>query len=219
MMTKPITVLIVDDHEVVIQGMRTYLDMQPDITVVGEAATGEEAISLVLSCTPDVILMDLVLPGVDGVETTRRIKKIYPQAKIVVLTSFDQDGHIFPALEAGAISYLLKDMKMPCLAEAVRKAANGETTLHPRVATRVVENVRRERSWENGCYDQLTEREIDVLELVADGHSNCQIAKCLVISENTVKGHVSNILSKLGVDDRTAAVTTALKLGIFTLES
>jgi NarL family two-component system response regulator LiaR len=218
-MADPITILIVDDHEVVRKGVRGYLDTLPEFEVVAEAQSGEEAIELAKKHIPDVILMDLVLPGIDGVESTRVVKNISPRTHIVVLTSFHDDALIFPALKAGATSYILKDMKMDKLAEAVRKAHRGEVILHPKVAARVLQNLRRDHQNDGEIYTELTEREMDVLKLIAKGYSNNQIAEELVISENTVKGHVSNILSKLHLVDRTQAAVYAWKQGIVQRES
>jgi NarL family two-component system response regulator LiaR len=213
-MAHPITVLIVDDHEVVRQGVRAYLDTLPEFSVVGEAATGEEAIQLVEEHVPDVVLMDLIMPGMDGVETTRRVKTISPRTQVVVLTSYHEDVHIFPALKAGAISYILKDMKMEKLVEALHRAVQGEVTLHPRVAVRVLQNIRGENVQDPQLFTDLTERELEVLKLIANGLSNSQIAETLTISENTVKGHVSNILSKLHLADRTQVAVYAWQRGI-----
>lgn len=213
-MSEPITILIVDDHEVVRNGIRGYLDTLPEYEVVGEAGSGEQAVDLVKQLIPDVILMDLVLPGIDGVEATRIVKNISPRTQIVVLTSFHDDSLIFPALKAGAISYILKDMKMNKLAEAITKAHNGEVILHPKVASRVLQNIRKDNQQDHLIYTDLTEREMDVLKLIAKGYSNRQIAAELVISENTVKGHVSNILSKLHLADRTQAAVFAWQQGI-----
>jgi two-component system, NarL family, response regulator LiaR len=218
-MSNPITVLIVDDHEVVRKGVRAYLDTLPEFKVVGEAVSGEEAIGLATEHIPDVILMDLVLPHMDGVEATRRIKNISPRSQIVVLTSYHQDEHIFPALQAGAISYILKDMKMDKLADTVRKAAHGEVTLHPRVAARLIQEIHVPERDRLSPYTQLTEREMEVLKLIAKGMSNSKIAEELVISENTVKGHVSNILSKLHLADRTEAAVYAWQEGIVRREA
>jgi DNA-binding NarL/FixJ family response regulator len=212
-MADPITVLIVDDHEVVRKGIYGYLDTLPEYEVVGEAASGEQAIELAKQLVPDVILMDLMLPGIDGVETTRIVKNFSPRTQIVVLTSFHDDSLIFPALKAGAISYILKDMKMSKLAEAITKAHHGEVILHPKVASRVLQNIRKDDG-ESIIYTELTDRELDVLKLIANGSSNSQIANELVISENTVKGHVSNILSKLHLADRTQAAVFAWQEGI-----
>jgi NarL family two-component system response regulator LiaR len=213
-MSDPITVLIVDDHEVVRQGVRAYLEAQDDFDVVGEAASGTEAIELAVEQIPDVVLMDLVMSGMDGVEATRNVKDISPRSQIVVLTSYHEDEHIFPALQAGAISYILKDIKMEDLADAIRRAAKGEATLHPRVAARVIRDIHSSKSEELNPFTELTPREIDVIKLIATGMPNSQIADDLVISENTVKGHVSNILSKLHLADRTQAAVYAWRQGI-----
>jgi NarL family two-component system response regulator LiaR len=208
-----VSVLIVDDHEVVRRGIRAFLDTVSDIHVVGEAGSGEQAVSLAREYMPDVVLMDLILPGMDGLEATRRIKALSPRTQVVVLTSFDQDEYIFPALQAGATSYALKDMKMESLVDAIRKTSHGEATLHPRVAMRVVKSMRGEINGEvPSCC--MTERELEVLKLIAQGLSNCQIAEALVISEYTVKGHVSSILSKLNLVDRTQAAVYAWQEGI-----
>ena len=213
-MSIPITIILVDDHEVVRNGVRAYLETLHDFDVVGEAASGEEAIGLVSDLIPDVVLMDLIMPGLDGVETIRRIKKISPRTQVVVLTSYHEDVHIFPALKAGAISYILKDMKMEKLVEALHRAVQGEVTLHPRVAMRVLQNVRWEDTDNQPLFTELTDRELDVLKLIASGLTNSQIAENLVISENTVKGHVSNILSKLHMADRTQVAVYAWQSGI-----
>jgi len=213
-MNSPISVLIVDDHEIVRRGIRAYLETQPDFNVIGEAGSGEEAIEMALNLVPDIVLMDLILPGLDGVESTRRIKSLSPRTQIVVVTSYHEDEHIFPALKAGATAYILKDIRMERLAEALHKAVNGEVTLHPRVAARVLQNIRGEREEERNPYTELTERELEVLKLLANGLSNSRIAEQLFISENTVKGHISNILSKLHLADRTQAAAFAWREGI-----
>jgi len=208
------SILIVDDHEVVRNGIRSYLETIPDFQVVGEGASGEDTLALVSELIPDIVLLDLIMPGMDGIETTRRVKQISPRTQIVVLTSYHEDVHIFPALKAGAISYILKDMKMDKLVEALRRAVQGEVTLHPRVAARVLQNIRGENSEDQPLFTELTERELDVLKLIANGLTNSQIAEKLVISENTVKGHVSNILSKLHLADRTQVAVYAWQQGI-----
>jgi DNA-binding NarL/FixJ family response regulator len=213
-MSDPISILIVDDHEVVRNGIRAYLSTLPEFHVVGEADSGEEAIKLVAELIPDVVLMDLIMPGMDGVATTREVRKISPRTQVVVLTSYHEDVHIFPALKAGAISYILKDMKMDKLVETIHRAVDGEVTLHPLVAARVLQNIRGENSDEETLFTDLTERETDVLKLIANGLSNGQIASELVISENTVKGHVSNILSKLHLADRTQVAVYAWQKGL-----
>lgn len=213
-MDSKISVLIVDDHEVVRNGMRAFLESQPDFVVVGESGTGEEAVELTRKKCPDVVLMDLVMQGMQGVEATRKVKKLSPNTQVVVLTSYHQDDHIFPALRAGAISYLLKDAKMDELADALRKAARGEATLHPRVAGRVIQEIKGNELDASNPLRELTSRETEILSLIAESLSNAAIAEQLVISENTVKGHVSNILSKLHLSDRTQAAVFAWKEGI-----
>ena len=209
-----ITVLIVDDHSVVRQGVRAFLETQADLRIVGEADSGEEAIRLARDLIPDVVLMDLVLPGISGVEATREIKRISPRTQVIVLTSYFADEHIFPVLRAGAISYTLKDIRSADLADVIRKAAQGESVLHPRVAARVVQEVRETRRAVPPAFAELTERELDVLRMIAEGNSNAAIAEHLVLSEKTVKGHVSNILSKLHMDDRTQAAVFAWQKGL-----
>ena len=213
-MDKPVTVLLVDDHEVVRQGLRASLEARPDFTVVGEAESGEAAVRLAGEHIPDVILMDLIMPGMDGVEATRQVKNISPRTHIIVLTSYHEDEHIFPALQAGATSYILKDVKMDELAEAIRRAAQGEATLHPRVASRVIQELHGARHLELNPFTELTGREFEVLKLIAEGLGNSNIATQLVISESTVKGHVSNILSKLHLADRTQAAVYAWQKGV-----
>lgn len=212
-MSEPITIIIADDHEVVRKGLRSYLDTVKEFKVVAEASSGEETIELVKEHVPDLLLLDLIMPGMDGVETTRKVKTISPRTQVVVLTSYHEDEHVFPALKAGAISYILKDIRMEKLVEALNRAAQGEATLHPRVAARVLQNMRG-NSDNLQVISDLTERELDVLRLIANGLSNNQIAEQLVISENTVKGHVSNILSKLHLADRTQVAVFAWQKGI-----
>jgi NarL family two-component system response regulator LiaR len=213
-----ISIIIVDDHAVVREGVRAFLETQPDLLVLGDAGSGEEALRLVADAAPDVVLMDLVMPGMDGVETTRRVKRISPRTQIIVLTSYHQDEHIFPAIRAGALSYLLKDLDSHELASAIRKAARGEAALHPRVAARVVQELHGATRAEVNAFTELSERELEVLRLIADGVSNSDIAAQLVISEKTVKSHVSNILSKLHVLDRTQAAVYAWREGVMRRE-
>jgi NarL family two-component system response regulator LiaR len=213
-MNATITALIVDDHEVVRNGVRTYLNTLPEFEVVGEAATGEEAIELVEKLLPDVVLMDLIMPGMDGVEATRQIKSINSDTNVVVLTSYHEDEHIFPVLRAGATGYILKDTRMAKVADALRKAAQGETTLHPYVASRLIQEVNADKASHPNPFTELSQREMDVLKLIANGLSNADIANELIISENTVKSHVSNILSKLHLVDRTQAAVFAWQQGI-----
>ena len=213
-MDKPVSVLIVDDHEVVRQGVRAYLGAQAEFEVIGEADSGTAAVALAQEHVPDVVLMDLIMPGMDGVEATRRVKNVSPRTQIVILTSYHEDEHIFPALQAGAISYVLKDLGMEELAEAISRAARGEATLHPGVASRVIRELQGPKAEEVNPYSELTNREMEVLRLIADGMSNSRIAEELVVSEYTVKGHVSNILSKLHLADRTQAAVYAWQKGV-----
>ena len=213
-MSDPITVLVVDDHAVVREGVRAFLATQPDVVVVGAAASGEEALRVAAEQAPDVVLMDLVMPGMDGIETTRRLRQISPRTQVLVLTSYDQDEHIFPAIRAGAQSYLLKEVGGEELADAIRKAARGEAVLHPRVAARVIQELHGARQDQPNAFTDLSERELEVLKLIANGLGNDEIAARLVISEKTVKSHVSNILNKLHVDDRTQAAVFAWREGV-----
>jgi NarL family two-component system response regulator LiaR len=213
-MSDPTSVLLVDDHAMVRQGVRAFLVTQPDLSVIGEAGTGEEAVKLAAQHIPDVILMDLIMPDMDGVEATRRVKQISPRSQVVVLTSYHEDEHIFPALKAGALSYILKDVSAEELASTVRKAAAGEAVLHPRVAARVIQELQGRRAERVNPFTELSERELDVLKLIADGMSNADIAAKLVLSEKTIKGHVSNILSKLHLVDRTQAAVYAWREGV-----
>ncbi|NJM06303.1 response regulator transcription factor [Candidatus Gracilibacteria bacterium] len=205
-----INVMLIDDHRVVRQGLRDFLELQGDIDIVGEAGSGEEGVQLARELLPDVVLMDLVMPGIDGVETTRRVKQVSPSSRVIVLTSFADDDKVFPAIKAGAISYLLKDVSPEELAHAIRAAQRGEAVLHPEVATKLMQEFSAPRPNE-APVDQLTPREMDVLRLVAKGMSNKEIADNLVISEKTVKTHLSNILSKLHLADRTQVAIYALR--------
>ena len=213
-MTETIRVMVVDDHELVRQGVAGYLQTYEDISVVAQAEKGEEAICLAREHVPDVVLMDLVLPGMDGVETTRKLRQVSPHSQVIVLTSYFKDEYIFPVLKAGAISYLLKDIKVEELVSAIRRAVCGEATLHPRVAARIIKEYRGADPDAINPYTELTEREMEVLKLIANGYTNQKIAEALVLTIGTVKGHVSNILSKLHLADRTEAAVFACKEGI-----
>ncbi len=217
-MSEPITIFIVDDHAVVRQGVQALLGIHADLRLVGEAESGEEALPQIAELVPDVVLVDLVLPGINGVETTRQIKRISPRTQIVVLTSYAEDEHLFPALRAGALSYVLKDIHPRALAETLRQAARGEAVLHPRVAARVIQEVRQAKRQVPPAFAELTPRELEVLELLANGRSNAAIAAQLVLSEQTVRGYVSNILSKLHQEDRTQAAVFAWQQGLMQRE-
>lgn len=207
-----ISVLIVDDHPVVRRGLRTFLELHDDLRIVGEASTGSEAASLAEELVPDVVLMDLVLPDFDGIEATRRIRAVSPATSVIVLTSFADDDKIFPAIKAGATSYLLKDAEPQQLVEAVRLASRGEPLLHPKVAARLMQEV--SAKGERDAVEDLTKRELQVLRLLAQGLSNKLIAQELVVSEKTVKTHVSNILAKLHLSHRTQAAVYAVRRGL-----
>ncbi len=207
-----IRIVIADDHPVVRAGLRALLETQPDLEVVGEAADGAAAVSVCGRREPDVVLMDLRMPDVDGVEATRRITARHPDTAVLVLTTYDSDADILRAVEAGAAGYLLKDAGRDELVDGIRQAAAGKTVLAAAVAGRLVDRMR------GPAQPALTRREIDVLELVARGHTNREVADRLSISEATVKTHLLHIYAKLAVDGRTAAVTAALERGIIRLD-
>ena len=211
----PIKVLLVDDHRIVRQGVRAYLQTLADIQVIAEADSGSAAITSVEQYQPDVVLMDLEMPGeLDGIEATRQIRKVRPKTQVIVVTSHHQDEYIFPAVRAGAISYLLKDVEPDELAAAIRKAANGEAVLDSRVASRIILELQGFRKDEVNPFTELSEREFDVLRLIAAGKSNAEIAQTLVIGESTVKTHIGNLLRKLHLEDRTQAAVYAWKEGV-----
>ena len=216
-MSDAITILIVDDHAVVRRGVRAFLETQPDCMVVGEVGSGGEAVLAAAEQAPDVVLMDLVMPGMVGVEATRLLKQKSPCSEVIVLTSYHEDEHVFPAIRAGALSYILKDISLSELADAVRKASRGEAVMHPSVAARLVKEVESTEGTtgrNTALAALLSERERQVLHLIAEGLSNGEIATRLVISEKTVKSHVRNILSKLHLVDRTQAAVFAWREGI-----
>ncbi len=211
----PIRLLIVDDQALFREGLRTLLSVQPGLDVVGEAGNGEEALRQAAALHPDVILMDLQMPVMDGAAATRRLRAQQPDAKVIVLTTFDDEENVFEGLRAGAVGYLLNDTPSAKLVEAIRLAARGESFLEPSVAAKVVSEFARlsPRPAEQ-LAEPLSEREIEVLRLVAAGASNREIAAQLVIAEGTVKNHLTNILAKLGVSDRTEAAVKAKELGL-----
>lgn len=217
-----IGVLIVDDHAMVRQGLRTFLSLHDTIEVVGEAANGLEAVEQVRQRRPDVVLMDLVMPELDGIEATRRIRTLSPETQVLALTSFTEDEKVFPAIEAGALGYLLKDVSPEDLVQAIEAAHRGEAQLHPDITKKLMgQMVARARQpdlapakTKKSGPDELTERELEVLRLIATGLSNREIAQALTIAEKTVKTHVSNILSKLHLADRTQAAIYALQEGL-----
>jgi NarL family two-component system response regulator LiaR len=216
-MTRPIRVLVADDHAIVRAGIRALLKTEPDMEVVGEAKDGVEAVLKARSLQPDVLLLDLVMPRQDGIETIRQIKHEDSETRVLVLTSFAEDEKVFPAIKAGAIGYLLKDTSPQELVEAIREVQRGESPLDPAIARRVIRELKDPPDLPP-TPDPLTEREVDVLRLVAQGLSNQEIADELVISEKTVRGHVSCILGKLHLANRTQAALHALREGLARLD-
>ncbi|MCL4870229.1 MAG: response regulator transcription factor [Anaerolineae bacterium] len=212
--SSPITIILVDDHAVVRQGLRAFLESCSDMAVVGETADGRAARQLVEEFAPDVALVDLIMPGQDGVETTRQIRQASPRTQVIIFSSFHGDEHIFPAMRAGALSYLLKEARPAELADAIRKAAQGEAILHPKVAARIVQELQGNKPAAPNPFTELSDREMEVLRLIANGLPNQEIADKLFIGERTVKSHVSNILSKLHLADRTQAAVYAWSEGI-----
>jgi two-component system, NarL family, response regulator LiaR len=204
-----IRVLIVDDHSVVRQGLRMFLSLDPDLEVVGEAADGAEAVRLARQLRPDVVLMDLLMPVMDGIAATAAIRRELPDTEVLALSSVLEDASVVGAVRVGAIGYLLKDTQADALCQAIKAAAAGKVQLAPGAAARLMQAVSAPESPE-----ELTERETDVLRLLAQGQSNKQIARNLCIAEKTVKTHVSNILSKLGVQSRTQATLYAVRIGL-----
>ncbi len=211
-----ISVLIADDHPVVRQGLRTFLELQDDMEIVGEAGDGEEAVAKVQQLLPDVVLMDLVMPRLGGIEAIRHVRAVSPSSKVIVLTSFDDDEMVFPSVKAGAAGYLLKDARPQELAEAIRTVHRGEALLHPTIAAKLMQEFAHDKPRATG--ETLTERELEVLRHIARGMSNKEIARELTISEKTVKTHVSNILAKLHLADRTQAALYAVRQGLAELE-
>ncbi|RPJ24286.1 MAG: DNA-binding response regulator [Chloroflexi bacterium] len=211
-----IRILIVDDHEIVREGLQTLLSEEADFEVVGTAGDGAAAVALAETKTPDVIIMDLVMPGLDGIEATRRILGDNPQARVVVLTTFADDQHVREAIQAGAIGYLLKDVLKADLLRALRDAAMGRPSLHPEVQQHLMREVAGKRSSQEQAplHANLTEREIGILRLIAEGRSNKEIAATLYLTEGTIKGYISTIFDKLGVEDRTQAALYAVKHGL-----
>ncbi|SES24499.1 response regulator transcription factor [Psychrobacillus sp. OK032] len=204
-----IRILLADDHEMVRIGVSAYLQAQPDMEVVAEAVNGKEAVEMALQHKPDIILMDMVMPIMNGAEATREIVQKWPEAKVMIVTSFIDDDKVYPALEAGAISYLLKTSKASHIADSIRKTLSGDAVLEPEVTNKMMKRMRQ--GSEHALHEDLTDREREVLLLMAEGKTNQDIANTLFIALKTAKTHVSNILSKLEVSDRTQAVIYAFE--------
>lgn len=217
-MNKPIRVLVVDDHAIIRKGLKAVLDLVPDIELVGEAENGRQAIRLDLELQPDVILMDLMMPELDGISSIREIKTQRPEARILVLTNFAGEDMIFPAIKAGAMGYHLKESSPNTLEEAIRQVYRGEPSLHPLIAKKVLEELHAPPEDEK-FYETLTKRELEILNLIAQGLENREIAQQLVVSEATVRTHVSNILGKLHLASRTQAALYALREGLVSLDN
>lgn len=211
-MSESIRVLIADDHQLVRQGLAALLAVKPGFEVVGQAESGIEAVKLAHSLKPDIILMDLLMPGKNGIEATREIKQENPDARILIITSFAEDENVFQAIKAGALGYLLKDSSPQELMQAIDDVCHGRMSLHPNIALKLIEELNKPTEKQTTA-DPLTEREVQVLKLVAKGHSNQEIADKLVVSERTVGAHVSNILGKLHLANRTQAALYALREG------
>lgn len=207
-----IRILLVDDHEMVRIGVSAYLQSQKDMEVVGEATNGQEAVQMALELRPDLILMDMVMPIMNGAEATKAIINQWPEAKIMVVTSFLDDDKVYPALQAGAVSYILKTSKASRIADSIRETMNGTPVLEPEVMTKMMKQMRHERV----LHEELTEREMEILLLLARGLTNQEVAEQLFIAVKTVKTHVSNILAKLEVHDRTQAVIYAFQHKLIT---
>lgn len=206
-----ISVLIADDHHVVRRGLAFFLRTQQDIEIIGEAENGQEAVNLAKSLKPDVILMDLVMPEMDGIEATKQIKAEHPDMKVIILTSFSDQDHVIPALEAGASGYQLKDIQPDDLVICIKKVMDGESQLHPKATSQLLANLSTKGNQEKNRVEELTKRELEVLQEIARGKSNKKIASALFITEKTVKTHVSNLLAKLELADRTQAALYAVK--------
>ena len=213
-MSKPVKVVLVDDHALIRQGIRNYLELDPNLIVVCEADNGQDAILAAAQHQPDVMLVDIIMPGMNGVEVTKGVREVSPASQIIILTSYHEDSYVLPALRAGAQSYVLKDINLPALKDTVYRTLNGEKVLDPLVVNRVVKAIHTRKLDTIDPFAELTERELEILQLIAFGCSNTDIAEKLVISEKTVKSHVSNVLSKLQKTDRTQLAAMAWQEGL-----
>jgi DNA-binding NarL/FixJ family response regulator len=209
-----IKVLIADDHHVVRRGLVFFLKTQKDIEVIGEAKNGQEAVDMTKTLQPDLVLMDLDMPIMDGIEATRQIKSVMPNMKIMILTSFSDQNHVIPAIEAGAAGYQLKDIEPDELVRSIKKLLSGENQLHPKATTHLLSHLTNKSRKSKSPIEELTKRELEVLVEIAKGKSNKEIASSLFITEKTVKTHVSNVLAKLNLQDRTQAALFAVKHGL-----
>jgi DNA-binding NarL/FixJ family response regulator len=215
MKMSPIKVMIVDDHHLVREGLKAVLDQGNDVNVVGEAATAEDALKMVERCGPDVVLMDISMPGMGGIKATKSIRDKYPGVKVVILTMLDQEGYVYEAVKAGATGYMLKSTSSDELVRAIKTVYDGKALLHPEATAQLLKefaNLAENRGQDYG----LSNREMEVLRLLSDGNTNKEIAKSLFISEQTVKTHLAHIFDKLGTSDRTGTVAKALRNGLVT---
>ncbi len=217
---KPIRVVLADDHAVVREGTRQLLEKEADISVIGEASDGAATIRLVEAFLPDVVVMDVRMPGMGGIEATKQIKERFPQVEVLVMTAFEDDEFVFTLLEAGASGYLLKTAQVKDLIKAIHEVAEGQSALDPVIARKVLRQFSggSTRQKQQEAYESLTEREQEVLELLAEGKTNKEIAESLIISDRTVQTHLSNIFSKMGVGSRTEAVLEAIRRGWLTID-
>ena len=215
-MVTPIRVLIADDHGMVRFGLRGYIESMPELQVAGEAASGEEVLALLETVEVDIVLMDLVMPGMSGAEATRIIGERYPNVRVIILTSFLDSGHVLPAIRSGAAGYLLKDILPDDLAQAISAVHNGQSVLHPKVVSQIASNLAADHQAEIELIKTLSERELAVLQLLTRGLQNHEMATELCVSENTVRTHVSNILTKLELRDRTQAALFGVRFFEYT---
>lgn len=216
--TRPIRIVIAEDHAFVSESTRRLLSMEPDMEVVGEAADGAEAVELVERLSPSIVLMDIAMPNVDGIEATRRIREMRPELPVLILTAYDDDQYVFALIEAGAAGYLMKDIRGDQLVDSIRSVSRGESVLHPTIARKVMQRFGDQSAAPRRDIDALSDREIEVLRLAAAGRGNDALAMELGVSPRTVQAHLSHIFTKLSVNSRTQAVITALRRGLIRLD-